>query len=288
MARGCVYFKTRANGSRSWHVRVDLPRTEGLPRKRYHRAGFATQKSANAHLNTILGQIEGDQFVEPSKMRLGEFMDFWLNAVGPNLRESTKNGFRSHLEVHVKPRIGAVPLQKVSPLLLDEFYRELLERGRADGRGTALSPNTVRRIHATLRLALAYAVKKRLLPHNPAMDADPPRTRSAEIMVWTPSELRAFLERTKEHQMFPAFFLGADTGMRRGEILGLRWSDVDLDAGTISIRRALVAVRHVVQVSEPKTSISFGRSTASRRSYVARWSDRLKPSFDPTTDTPRN
>jgi integrase len=199
MARGCVFAKTRANGSKSWHVMVDLPRIEGLPRKRHHRGGFATKKAAQSYLSTLLGRIEGEQFVEPSKKALGEFMDSWLAAVSPDLRASTRAGFRTHIDVHVKPRIGAVPLQKVTPLLLDEFYRELLNNGRADGRGSSLSPNTVRRIHATIRLALAYGVKKRLLMHNPALDADPPRTRTAEITVWTPTELRTFLDHVGDH-----------------------------------------------------------------------------------------
>src|SRR5438270_14099823 len=109
MARGCVYAKARADGTRSWQVMVDLPRVEGHPRKRHHRGGFGTKKAAQSYLSTMLGRIATHDFIEPSRMTLGDFMDSWLDAVGGDLRESTRASFRSHIEVHIKPQIGRVP-----------------------------------------------------------------------------------------------------------------------------------------------------------------------------------
>ena len=128
---------------------------------------------------------------------------------------------------------------------------------------TALSPTTVRRVHATLHRALRDAVRSHLIPLNPADDVEIPKatTHDRTLAAWSSVQLKAFLVSLDGDRLRPLWLLYATTGARRGELLGLTWDDVDLDAGTITIRRALVPVGYVVLASEPKTS--SGRRTIS-------------------------
>jgi integrase len=156
----------------------------------------------------------------------------------------------------VVPGIGAVPLQRLTPEHLDSFYAELLASGRQNGRGGGLSVKTVRNIHTMLHKALADAARKGTIARNVAALADPPRLSSApgpEMKVWDAKQLRRFLQDMAGHRLYPAFYLLANTGMRRGETLGLRWDDVDLARAALSVSRALVNVAYRPQLSDVKT-----------------------------------
>jgi integrase len=155
-----------------------------------------------------------------------------------------------------RDRIGrpgtARPSCATHPAQLTAFYRVLLERGRRDGRG-GLAPKTVRNIHGALHTALRDAVRWGYA-RNVAAAADLPKGMTPEMRVWSPEQLRAFLEHVQDDRLYAAWLLLATTGMRRGEVAGLRWVDVDLDAGRVSPRRPRVVVNFEVVVSEPKTA----------------------------------
>jgi integrase len=145
-----------------------------------------------------------------------------------------------------------VELQRLSPAQLNGFYRHLLtEAGKA---GQGLAPKTVRNVHNILHRALKDAVRWGYLVRNVADAADPPKGKSAEMRVWTPEQLRAFLAHVREDHLYAAWLLIATTGMRRGELAGLRWADVDLEAGRLSVRQPRVVVASLPQASEPKTA----------------------------------
>jgi integrase len=166
------------------------------------------------------------------------------------------------VDTYVVPRLGAVPIQKLRPLQLTVLYTELLENGRAQREG-GLSASTVRRVHTIVRKALGDAITDGLLEANPAVSAKPPRAKTAEEAArkkrrfWSAAEVGSFLEAIRPHRLRAALHLAATTGMRRGEVLGLRWRDLDLDAARLTVQQTLVAPRYVLTFSEPKTS--FGR-----------------------------
>jgi integrase len=140
--------------------------------------------------------------------------------------------------------------------MLNRLYAQLLKDGRKDGNG-GLSPRTVILVHSTIHKALATAVKQRLLQRNPADDAERPgQAHRPEMRVWTAAQLRSFLDHVRDDPLGPAITLAATTGLRRGEVLGLRWGRVDLDAGRVSIAETLVTVDYEVQASTPKTARS--------------------------------
>jgi integrase len=139
-----------------------------------------------------------------------------------------------------------VPLQRLAPGHLNTLYADLLERG--------LSARTVLHVHATIRRALADATRWGLVPRNVALLASPPRPGRTELQVWTAADLRSFLAHVEDDRLYALWLLAASTGMRRGEVLGVQWPDVDLARARVGVRRSLVTVGHQVVVSEPKTA----------------------------------
>ena len=161
-----------------------------------------------------------------------------------------------HVEYHIVPHIGSVKLQKLSGSQVNALYAKLAETGRKDAK-SGLSAMTIHHVHACLHKACKDAVRWGRLPKNPLDAADPPRKKgdgTREMRTWTKEQLKAFLEALKDERLSPLWHTIAMTGMRRGEAIGLRWSDVDLEAGRISVRRALIPNGRDVVVSEPKTA----------------------------------
>jgi integrase len=152
----------------------------------------------------------------------------------------------------IKGRVGAVPLQSLAPLEIENLYKELLATGGAEGR--ALSPKTVRNTHIVLRKALADAERLGLVVRNAAAVAKPPVPAKRKHTTWSADELARFLGSIERERLAAAFILLATTGMRRGEALGLRWSDVDLKAGRLSIVQTVTTVSDKIVITPPKTA----------------------------------
>jgi integrase len=217
-------------------------------------AGFRTQRECQAALNEAIAALQGGTFVEPSNRTVRSFLvDEWLPAVQmANLRPGTWENYRIHVQAHIVPALGTVQLQRLSPAQLNAFYRHLLTEAGKDGHG--LAPKTVRNVHNILHRALKDAVRWGYLVRNVADAADPPKGKSAQMRVWSPDQLRGFLEHVREDDLYAAWLLIATTGMRRGELAGLRWVDVDLEAGRLSVRQPRVVVANTPQASEPKSA----------------------------------
>jgi integrase len=169
------------------------------------------------------------------------------------LAASTYAGYRHNVEGHIVPALGRIGLRRLRADHLEAFYDGLLHR--RDGRA-ALAPKTVYEIHLVIRGALADAVRRGLVSRNVALVAHAPRLRSipkVEPRSWTAEQLRAFLRAAAGHRLFPALWVAAFTGLRRGELLGLRWGDFDERAATISINRGLIAIDYEVHETRGKT-----------------------------------
>ncbi|MFH1331544.1 MAG: site-specific integrase [Actinomycetota bacterium] len=181
--------------------------------------------------------------------------DYWLPLMRSQVKPSTFDSYRRNLDLHVLPYLGQLPLHQITPLRLNRLYAELLKSGRRNGPG-GLSAKTVRYLHTTIHGMLADAVEAEVIAANPASRAKAPRpSRVAPIDLhfWTPEELRRFLHFTRGHPLAVAWRLAAMTGMRRGEVLGLRWADVDLDLGRLAVRHAIISVAYEILESTPKT-----------------------------------
>jgi integrase len=235
----------------TYYLFIRDPLTGG--RRQRSKGGFRTKRECQAALTEALAAIRTGAFVEPSRRTVGSFLaEEWLPAVRrTNLRPSTWANYRIHIEAHVLPDLGGIELQQLSPIQLNALYQQLLTVGGRDGAG--LAEKTVRNVHAILHRALKDAGRWGYLARNPAAAADPPTPKRLEPQVWEPAQLRTFLSHVRNDRLYAAWLLVATTGLRRGEILGLRWVDVDLKAGRLAVRQTLVVVDYHVQVSEPKT-----------------------------------
>ncbi len=205
----------------------------------------------------LLAAKQRGGYVPPSTETVGTFLlEDWLPGQRSRLRPSTWESYRAKIETYVIPRIGQVRLQNINPAALNNLYAELLESGRADGGG--LSPRTVQYVHAIVRKAFGDREKWGKLARNPAGLASPPRRsssqRTAKIRTWTAEEVQTFLAGQEHDPLHLAWRLAFTTGMRRGEILGLVWSNVDLPRSRLSVTQSLVTVNGRTQLSPPKTA----------------------------------
>jgi len=225
-------------------------------RRRETKAGFATQKECQAAMNRLLVAVEQHNYTAPTKASVKDYLKKeWLPAVKATIRPSTYNSYVQHVECHIVPHIGTVKLQKLSGSQVNALYARLAETGKKDAK-TGLSAMTIHHVHACLHKACKDAVRWGHISRNPLDAADPPRKKgdgTKEMRTWDRKQLREFLEAVASDRLSALWYTIAFTGMRRGEALGLRWNDVDLENARLSVRRALIPINREVVVSEPKT-----------------------------------
>jgi integrase len=231
-----------------WELVVQLPRDPTSARARQlSRTVHGTKREAQRSLATLVSEVSTGRYVA-TPTTFGELLDRWLDHVGDHLSPTTVREYRRLANKLLHPDLGSVPLRRMSTQRIDGYYRRLAhERG--------LSPASVRHVHAVLRGALGQAVRWGWLPVNPAATASPPRMRRREIQPPLISETRALLAAAEGQDSDFASLLRVlvATGVRRGEVCGLRWSDVDLIAGTAVICRSVASVAGGTVVKDTKT-----------------------------------
>ncbi len=198
------------------------------------------RKQAEAKLTELLGQVDTQSFIEPSRATLIEWLRSWLDtSIKPLRRANTYRIFKSVIESRVAPSwLASVPLQKLDTAHLEKFYAEQ----------TDVAPATIAVYHALIRSALSRGVKSRLLVRNVAKEGverpKPGENQTARVQCWTAAEARKFLQTvTTEPAQTAAFFaLALDSGARKKELVGLRWADLDLDAGKVTIAGQLAGI----------------------------------------------
>jgi len=241
MARGQVYRRRLGDGSLSrWHAVIDLPR--GGERRRQVTRTFDTATQAHAWLAEMISERTTAEGAEGPLV--SDFLTQWLDRQ-VYLRPSTKATYRLHLDRHLIPAFGDLALSQITVQAVERFAHELASRGLAAG--------TVQRILATLRSALSYAVRMGLIASNPASGIRVPSSVSRPARTWTPEESTCFLAKLGDDPASVLFRLALTTGMRRGELLGLRWSHVHLTAGFLRVQASRVAVGGLVVEGPPKS-----------------------------------
>lgn len=247
----------------SWSVVLDLGRDPLTGRRRQlRRAIKGTKRDAEALLVQLLHQRDLGIDQPPGKLSVGEYLQQWLRDYAKvNTAPATYAMYQTMVLTHALPALGTLPLTKLRPQHLQQLYNGLLDHGRRDGKG-GLSPKSVLHLHRILREALNHAVQWQFLANNPADATRPPRPARYEIPALGPEVIQRLLGAAAKTRHRTIIYLAVMTGLRRGELLGLRWADVDLDRGTLSVRRALQRLTgEGITYRAPKTQ-SSNRSVA--------------------------
>ena len=236
---GSIY--RRRNGT--WSAIATLP--DG---RRKHIYG-KTRDQVRGKLAEILHALQNGSFTDARGKTLGDFLDQWLaDVVKPRVRAWTFTGYEVHVRRHIKPVLGRVPLEKLSPQHVQHLLNRKLEEG--------LKPKSVRYLRGTLRTALNEAVRWGLVSRNAAALVDGPRVERFDIQPFTPAEARVFLDSIAGERLEALYSVALTMGLRQGEALGLRWQDVDLELGYLRISKQLQRVHGAPQLVEPKTARS--------------------------------
>ncbi len=194
-------------------------------------------------------------------MPFGDWLDFWYqNFCKLTVKPKTQACYENRIYTHIIPEIGKIPINKLTQNDLQQFYAKLKKSGRkrlTEKYGQGLSDRMVRSCHTTCRAALGKAVAEGLITTNPAIGCKLPPKKSKEMRVLTQAEIMRFLIQAKEEGYYEMFLLELTTGMRRGEILGLKWSDLNMQTGDLHISRQVVKVEGKTIVSTLKTKSSI-------------------------------
>lgn len=236
----------------------------GEYRRRWVQAG-TRRGDAEKLLAELVKRAHRGETVVSEKLTLGKYLtERWLPVQEARLRKSTHDSYRRNIELHVIPALGRCQLDQLTPEDIDVFYAALLKGGRKKrpgekGPAKGLAPKSVHNIHVMLNKALGDAARKGTVVRNVVALADAPSLQARkrpEIRAWDIDQLVRFLDVIAPHRMAPAFNFAAHTGMRRGEVLGVRWRDLDLDGCRVSVRQALVSVAYEISISDVKTGTS--------------------------------
>ncbi len=251
----------RKRGERSWELKFDLPhsRHSGDRRTAYHTF-HGTKRQAQDELARLISEAKGGRRLEPSKLTLAEYLDQWLDAMSPSVTPQTHEWAEYLVRSHIAKRLGGIPLQELQPLDIQQFIAELLESGRCNGKG-GLSVRTVRHIVSTLSQAMRQAVDWGMITQNPVSRAKMPKPEHRDVQVLDTAGIVSLLDTAKSTRLYVPILLAVCTGMRRGELLALRWEDIDLDSGVLSVNRSLEQARGELRFKAPKTKTSQRRVT---------------------------
>jgi integrase len=230
----------------TWSAVYDEPEDENGKRVQRWKGGFATKKEAQAFLTRTLTQLEDRSYAAPSKATLADFLnDEWLPAIKGTIRALSYVQYEQVVRLRIIPRLGRTRLQAVTGGHLNGLYRELEQAG--------LSASSRRMTHAVLSRAFRDAVRWGKLVRNPVDAADPPAIPESRASAWTAGELGRFLAAVSADRLFAFWRLAAMTGMRRGELLGLTWLALDLEAGKLRVDQQLLPTAGGCTFGPPKS-----------------------------------
>jgi integrase len=231
---------------------VDIGRDEHGRRKQLTRT-FDTRREAREELSRIRHETNLGTYVKSSRETVNSYLDGYLQGATRGLRASTKRNYEDALQ-HVRERLGTRPLQSVTKSDVEDLVDWMLTAGRRRGGkpGTGLSGRTVRLTLGRLSAALEAAVLEGKLVRNVARLVKPPEHTPRERETWSRAEVRKFLAKASSDRLYVAWRLSL-YGLRRGEVLGLRWSDIDLRARTLTVNQSRVLVEYRVRLEEPKS-----------------------------------
>lgn len=262
--------KKRTNGEGNIRKRTD-GRWEGR-----YTAGYDSE-TGNRIIKNVLGKTQAEVKEKLAQARqkssgldvtrkedytVATWLRSWYELYAkPNVRPATADRYHLIIETYTIPRIGKIKLKKLASRDLQKLYKDRMEKGRIQkrsGKGNpGLSNTTARSVHLTLHCAFERAVKERLIPRNPTDDCIAPKVQKVEMKTRLPKHLKSYLDAANARDVLPMFYLELVSGLRKGELMALLWSDLDIDHKTISVSKQYVRnPSGEVMLSRPKTETS--------------------------------
>jgi integrase len=228
----------------------------GKPVRKYFYG--RTRKEVQEKINEVAPKVVAGTYREPTKMTVAKWFTTWLNDyMKLSLRPTTWESYRYQVEGHIIPALGHLRLAQLQTAHIQRLYNDKLQGGRLDGKPGGLSPKSVRYIHTVIHSCLEQARKESMITINPAGAVRLPKLEKPEIKYLGTAEAAIFLAMARESKHFAAFYLALSTGMRRGELLALRWKDIDFEAEQLTVNQGLVRISGKGLVfQEPKTALS--------------------------------
>jgi len=245
----------------SWSIVVDLGLKPDGKRNQVWKSIKGTKREAEAELVRVLKALEDGVYIESSKVTVSGYLDQWLKTIKCKVASTTYERYEGVVNHSITPYVGGLKLNKLQPAHISNLYSELLISGKHNSEG-GLSKRSVLHVHRVLKTALTRAVKWQVLLRNPCDAVDPPKPDKKERQTFSAAETLDLLEKTHGNRLFLPILLAVTTGMRRGEVLGLRWKDIDLDEKRLCVRQSVVSTKeHGIEIKSPKTG-SSSRSIA--------------------------
>ncbi len=241
-------------GKSSWRLKFDGNPDPLTGERKTNYVTFQGRRSdAQAELARLVAAVHAGTHVEPSKITVASYIQSWLQGIRTEVSGKTFERYEDICRDQIIPHLGQVILQRLRPSQVATWHKILIERGGKSGK--PLSAQTVKHCHRCLHQALASAVRSELISRNVCQSIKPPRIPHREITALTSGQMAQVLKALEAHPLLPIVTLALGSGARRGELLGLAWSDIDFSAGTVWVRRSLEETKAGLKFKAPKTKV---------------------------------
>lgn len=256
------HIRERSPGK--WAIVIDLYDETGKRRRKWHSFS-GTKRQAQEECARLVSEMRGGSYVEPSKITMAQHLESWLGHVKSQVTPRTHERYSELVRKNIVPLIGSIHLTKLRPMQISDAYTKALTSGRRDGKG-GLAPTTVIYMHRLIKHSLAQAVRWGMIARNPADAVTPPKAERGTLTTYDMPQTAELIDVVRGTRLMVPVMLAVMCGLRRGEIIALRWRNVDLDQGGLAIVESAEQTKGEVRYKPPKSG--KGRRVALSASVV--------------------